>query len=104
MVLSIDNSPGYIRDLSGEFLLWGFALDKVSNFIWEETLRKMFFLNIWNFSKVWPKENFWSHTYIYACYITIIIFVIILSSLSNMRSFSRFGLVYLCIRPIIDLK
>ena len=39
--LSIDKYSDYVWDLSGEYLLWGFSLEKVSNFIWEETLRRL---------------------------------------------------------------
>ena len=40
--LSIDKYSGCVQNLSGEWFLWGFSLDKVSNFIGKETLRILF--------------------------------------------------------------
>ena len=43
VIFEISQGNVYCVDLSGEYLLWVFSLNNVSNFIWEEAFRKLLF-------------------------------------------------------------
>ena len=48
MYLSIDKYPDCNRDLSGKCLLWGFSLDKASNFTWAKPCVDCVLGDLWN--------------------------------------------------------
>ena len=53
-VFEISQENVWCENFSGECLLWGFSLDKVSNFVWEETIRRLLF---WVISEMFRKYD-----------------------------------------------
>ena len=81
LYLTIDKYPGCVLDLSGECLLRGFSLGKLSKLSEKKPSVDCILGDLWNASKVWPLA---SCNYFVIININISITMIIVSlSLSN---------------------